>query len=157
MPRLAGILLCFSIVVVNLAAGSLPDKPAGYVTDVARVLSKSEVAEIASRCAELDRKHKAQIAVVIVNSLDSELIEAAALRLFRKWGIGRRGINDGILILLAIGDRQSRIEVGLGLESTVTNDVCSSILSNIQPDLVKKQYRIAILRALNYLSETTGP
>jgi|GEM_PF-3063620 len=115
----------------------LPDKPADYVTDAAGVLSATERSVLSQRCAQIDRNHLGQIAIVTITSLAGESIDTVSLSLARKWGVGRKGVNDGILIMLAIGDHRSRIEVGSGLETRVTNDISSAILTAMRPDLAR--------------------
>jgi uncharacterized protein len=87
-----------------------------------------------------------------VASLKGEPIEKAALDLFKKWGIGRKGIDDGLLLLLSIEDRKSRITVGYGLEKTITDSVAASILEAMRPDLSARRYAVAN-RALDSLDK----
>src|SRR5262249_19555433 len=106
---LCGVLVCHGEPVSQL-------KPTGYVNDFAHVLSADTIAKIESLGGQIDQKTHAQIALVTVNSLDGEDIESYAVDLFKKWGIGDKASNRGILILYAIKDRRARIEVGYGLE-----------------------------------------
>ena len=91
-------------------------QPTGYVNDFAHVLDQSTVAQITDICRQIDEKAHAQIAIVTINSLDSSDIESHAVDLFKKWGIGAKSTNRGVLILYAIKDHRARIEVGYGLE-----------------------------------------
>jgi uncharacterized protein len=105
-----------------------PQKPSGYVTDAASVISRDEVRLLDARCASIDQRRMAQVAIVTINSLQGEPIDKVAHTLFRKWGIGRKDVNDGLLLILAIKDRQSRITVGYGLEKVIPDNVAASIL-----------------------------
>ena len=69
-----------------------------------------------------------ELAVVTVADLGGEEIEPAAVDLFRAWGIGRKGKDDGVLILLAWRERRVRIEVGYGLEGILPDGLCGSII-----------------------------
>jgi uncharacterized protein len=90
--------------------------PSDYVNDFARVLDQATIAQLDGLCQQIDQKAHAQIAVVTVNSLDGSDIESYAVDLYKKWGIGSKSTNRGVLILLAVQDHRYRIEVGYGLE-----------------------------------------
>ncbi|MCL2145083.1 MAG: TPM domain-containing protein [Endomicrobia bacterium] len=102
---------------------NIPSKPYNsiYVQDYAGVLSADISDKINTDSEWLEKNSKAQIAVVTVNSLDGALIEDFSLEILREWGIGDRELNNGVLILVAVGDRESRIEVGYGLEGALTD------------------------------------
>lgn len=141
------------LVTVSLASTSaqLPQKPTGYVTDAASVISRDEVRLLDARCASIDQRRIAQVAIVTIDSLQGEPIDKAAHALFRKWGIGRKDVNDGLLLILAIKDRQSRITVGYGLEKVIPDNVVASILKNMRPDLRIGHYASALNLALDLL------
>jgi len=90
--------------------------PTDYVNDFAHVLDQGTVAQLDDICQQIDRKAHAQIAVVTVNSLDGSNVDSYAVDLYKKWGIGSKTTDHGVLILLAVQDRKYRIEVGYGLE-----------------------------------------
>jgi uncharacterized protein len=110
------ILLLFILAGVSRAEPVSQLQPTGYVNDFAHVLNQSTISEIDDICRQIDEKAHAQIALVTVNSLDGSDIESYAVNLFKKWGIGDKASNRGVLILYAIQDRRARIEVGYGLE-----------------------------------------
>ncbi len=91
-------------------------KPTGYVNDFAHVLDQNTIAQLDNICQQIDEKAHAQIAVVTIKSLDGSDIESYAVDLFKKWGIGSKGTDRGVLILLATQDHRYRTEVGYGLE-----------------------------------------
>ena len=92
-----------------------------YVNDSAGVLDNSLKNYIISTNKSLYSQTGAQIVVVTVNSLDGDAIEDYANKLFRQYEIGDSKKNNGVLILLSIQDRKCRIEVGYGLEGTLTD------------------------------------
>src|SRR5271167_2100778 len=112
-PTLLVTLLCAS---AALAEKIEQLKPQGYVNDFAGVLSEAVREQIAAVCKEVDKKAHAQIAVVTVRSLDDVAVEDFANKLYERWGVGYKGENRGVLILLAVNDRKYRVEVGYGLE-----------------------------------------
>src|SRR4051794_16516170 len=87
-------------------------KPEGYVSDFARVIDAQSRAQLEAYSASVQKATGAQLALVTIPSLQGEPIEAVANELARAWGIGQKGQNDGILLLLAVQDRRSRLEVG---------------------------------------------
>jgi uncharacterized protein len=91
-------------------------RPAGYVNDFAQVVDPDTVAQLNNICEQIDQKAHTQLAVVTVNSLEGVDIESYAVELYKKWGIGYKGTDRGVLILLAVRERRYRIEVGYGLE-----------------------------------------
>lgn len=113
------------------AAPQIPPKPTAaagiYVQDYAQVLSSEDKRRLLSIGQELDDKTTAQLAVVTVNTLDGQPIEDYALAILREWGIGSKEKNNGALIVVAVQDRRSRIEVGYGLEGLLTDGLTGRI------------------------------
>jgi len=100
------------------AQPKIPPVPSSsiYVQDHAGVLSGETEAAINSLGARLTAATKAQVVVLTVKSLEGAAPEEYALAVLRGWGIGDKTLNNGVLMLIAVNDRQSRIEVGYGLE-----------------------------------------
>lgn len=113
------------------AAPQIPPKPTAaagiYVQDYAQVLSAEDKSRLLSIGQELDNKTTAQLAVVTVKTLDGQPIEDYALAILREWGIGSKEKNNGALIVVAVQDRRSRIEVGYGLEGLLTDGLTGRI------------------------------
>lgn len=125
------VLLAQIFCAAGLEAAEIPPKPqAGtniYVQDYADVISPKSEQIIYSLGRELDAKTTAQVAVLTVPTLDGEPIESYALNVLRSWGIGSREKNNGVLIVVATKDRQSRIEVGYGLEGALPDGLTGRI------------------------------
>jgi uncharacterized protein len=102
----------------------------GRVTDEAGLLSASDKTEIESELAAIEQTSTDQIAVVTVNSLQGYSIEDYGIGLARKWGIGQKGKDNGILLIIAPNDRKVRIEVGRRLEPLMTDTMSSLIIQN---------------------------
>jgi len=113
------------------AAGVLPRNfpaPTGYVNDFAGVLSPDARTRLDRICSQLDRSQAAaQIAVVTIHTLDGADVADYAKELFNKWGIGHKGSNRGVLVLLAVNDRKYRITVGYGLENILADAKAAEI------------------------------
>lgn len=106
---------------VAWAEPQIPPAPTSsiYVQDYAGVLSGDTKSKINSLGTQMAAKTKAQLVVVTVKTLEGNPIDEYALGILRKWGIGDKQLNNGVLMLIAVNDRQSRIEVGYGLEGAL--------------------------------------
>ena len=143
-----------------LSLGGLPglaqfptQKPAGYVNDIARVLSPAARQQLEDLCKELDEKTKAQLAIVTVQSLEGRPLEEFTVDLATKWGIGPKGSDRGIMLFLAIQDRRSRIEVGYGLEPIIPDGRAGSILRAMTPYLRNGDYNGAMQLAASTIAQ----
>lgn len=115
------VLFCLFLPGICMAA-KLPDPNRDlYVLDQAGVMSEETRAMIVNSSEELARLTKAQIAVVTLKSLDGQVLEEVSLGILRKWQLGDKKLNNGVLILLVTDDHLSRIEVGYGLEGALTD------------------------------------
>jgi len=103
-------------------------RPQGWVNDFAGVIPQSYRAKITSLAEELRTKTTAEVAVVTVPSLEGESVEMYANKLFRAWGIGDREKDNGVLILLAVKDRRTRIETGYGVEGILPDGLVGEIM-----------------------------
>lgn len=103
----------------------------GRVVDSASMLSQSEKQELEGLFAAFEAKSSDQIVVATLPTLAGENLEDYANRLFRHWQLGQAGENNGVLFLIARDDRKLRIEVGYGLEGTLTDALSKIIISQI--------------------------
>lgn len=102
--------------------------PKGRVSDFAGQFSAAELTALENFLQEVERKTTAEIAVVTVKNLDGGDIDDYATRLFERWGIGKKGKDNGALLIAAIEDRKVRIEVGYGLEGVIPDARAGRIL-----------------------------
>lgn len=125
---LAFAVLAFAVGFAALAANF----PAltGRVVDQANLLPADQRAAIEARLADLESKSGIQLVVATVASLDGQEIEPYANELFRAWKLGERTKNNGVLLLVAPKERRVRIEVGYGLEGTLTDALSQVIITN---------------------------
>lgn len=103
----------------------------GRVVDLAGVLQPAEQAALASRLAAFEQAKGSQIAVLIVPTTQPESIEQFGIRVVDQWKLGRQGVDDGLLILLAMEDRSMRIEVGYGLEGVIPDAIAKRVIAEI--------------------------
>jgi uncharacterized protein len=129
-------------------------KPEGYVSDFARVIDPRSRAALEQYCARVEQVTGAQMALVTLRTLEGEPIEDVANTIFRAWGVGQKGKNEGIMLLLAVGDRRSRLEVGYGLEPILPDGFDGSILREMRPALRQGQYGEAMMSAAQTIGST---
>lgn len=98
------------------------------VMDEAHLLSPGQVVRLRQQLAALERSRKVQFVVSILETLDGEPIEDRALRMGEAYRLGRKGIDDGLLLVVARQERQVRFEVGYGLESELSDVVASRLI-----------------------------
>jgi uncharacterized protein len=122
-------------------------KPTGYVNDFAHVIDPAGKQRLESYAANLEQKTGVQMAIVTVPTLDNEPIDDVANRLYREWGIGKKGKDEGLLILIATQDHKDRTEVGYGLEPVIPDGYAGSVLRGIRPILRQGNYGGALLAA----------
>jgi uncharacterized protein len=143
------LVVCFGWLLLTFGAhaqNGLPkSKPAGYVNDFAGVLSPAARNLLTALCTEVDQKAKAQIAVVTVKSLEGRPIEDYSIALATQWGVGPKQSASGVLILLAVDDRQDRVEVGYGLEPILPDGKVGGFLREAVPYLRDGNYDAAML------------
>ncbi len=118
------------------ALGLARDVPplTGPVVDEAGVLSGAEVRRLdslARAARDLDGRRGVQLQYLLVQGLDGEPIEEFAIRVAEAWKLGDSARGDGVLLVVAVGDRKARIEVGNGVEGKLTDAQSSRIIRNV--------------------------
>lgn len=154
---LTGILCSLWIVLPGLYAQNLP-QPQGFINDFAGVIERADVEKLETLAAALQQKTGAELGVAVVRSFTPYgTIEDYALDLFNAWGIGKKGKDEGVLLVLAVEERKVKIEVGYGLEGAIPDSAAGRILdaavlpefrnNNFSQGLVKGAQALAALIA----------
>jgi uncharacterized protein len=142
--------------VAQSLASDLP-KPVDYVSDFAHVLSRRTVDEVDGICSDLDHsKADTQVAIVTIKSLKGADVGEYATTLANAWGVGKKGSNRGVLILLAVNDHKWRIAVGHGLEQILTNSQAEEIEEKMAPLLSAKNFDGAVTIALREVAQAVS-
>lgn len=102
----------------------------GRVVDEAALLTPVQKQELTQKLAEIETETGSQLVVVTLKSLRGRSIEEIGVALGRGWGIGRKGVDDGVLLIVAPAERKVRIEVGYGLEGALTDALSALIIHN---------------------------
>lgn len=130
MRMLRGVLLCLALAGTAHAAANFPALT-GRVVDGAQLLSPAMEQQLTAQSEALEARTGDQFVVVTVPSLNGQAIEEYGYKLGRHWGIGQKGKNNGVLLIVAPKEREVRIEVGYGLEGTLTDALSSGIIQTI--------------------------
>jgi uncharacterized protein len=141
----AALLLAWLCAATFLRAQQFP-QPRGYVNDFANVVQDDYEAKITAVCEEVKRKTGAEIAVVTMPTVGDYDYQDYANRLFKAWGIGQKGKDNGLLIFNAVAERKIWIEVGYGLEGAINDARAGDIYrQQIRPYLQQGEYGKGLL------------
>jgi uncharacterized protein len=143
--------------IISLGQKPLPELWGIHVHDEAKLLSQQTVDEIERKLKVYEDSTSNQIAILIVNSLEGEVLEEYTLRVAEKWKLGLKDKDNGVLLLIAVDDHKMRIEVGYGLEGVVTDAMASRIIRNeLAPNFRKDDYDTGVISAVNAIIAAIG-
>jgi len=102
----------------------------GRVNDYADILTSKERAELDATLAAYERETTHQIALLTVQTLNAETIEGFSFRVANAWKLGRKNLDNGVLVVVAPNDRRARIELGAGMSRFVSDSAAQQIMDN---------------------------
>jgi uncharacterized protein len=141
---------------IPAVALEVPDRPDGRITDRTGTLSPREVAVLDQKLEAFEKETTNQIAVLLIPSLQEEILEDFSIRLGEKWKIGQKGRNNGAILLIVKNERKIRIEVGYGLEGALPDALAGSIIRNeIGPRFKEGRFYTGIEAGLNAIIAAT--
>ncbi|WP_019218555.1 TPM domain-containing protein [Bartonella florencae] len=143
--------LCLVIALGNVSYAQSQFPPlTGYVNDVAHLLDNTIKQDLTKKLAELEEKTGDQIVIVTLPTLSGVDIETYSNSLFRRWGLGQKQINNGVLLVIAPNKREMRIEVGYGLEGVLTDALSTVIINTFAlPHFREGNYQKGIIEAIH--------
>jgi uncharacterized protein len=155
-----GLLACCVVVATLFAqsasAQTIPSKPTGYINDFTQTLSPETKQQLETELSGFQASTTNQIAVAIVQNLDGDYIENYAVKLFANWGIGTETKDNGVLLVIALDERELRIEVGYGLEGALPDSLAQKIIDNdIVPYLKTGDYNAAVISGVRAIQAAT--
>ena len=123
--------ILLTLLIWPLANALIPVPPLqGHVTDLTKTLSAEQTTALEQSLTAFEARKGTQIAVLLVPSTRPEAIEPFAMRVAEQWKIGRKKVDDGVILVIAKADRSLRIEVGYGLEGVLTDLKSQRIINN---------------------------
>ncbi len=132
MPKLMARVLLLALLWCGAAQAEVAVPPLKQrVTDLTGTLDAQQVQALEARLAQFEKEKGAQLAVLMVPATQPETIEEYGIRVAEAWKLGRKGVDDGAILLVAKGDRTLRIEVGYGLEGALPDVVAKRIIDQV--------------------------
>jgi uncharacterized protein len=126
------------------------------ITDQAGILNQSEVRDLDERLSQFEKETSTQIAVLIISSLDGADLADYTYRVAEENHLGKKGNDNGVLLLVAMEERDIRIEVGYGLEGALTDVMSGRIIRNeIAPKFRSGDYYKGLLSGITAIMEAT--
>src|SRR5438874_9121182 len=130
-----------ALLATTLRALDVPPPPNTYVTDKAGVLSESDAHALNEKLAAFEQRSGAQFIIYTFPTLDAEALEDFTIRCAEKWKVGNKKYDNGLILFVFVKERKIRIEVGYGLEPTVTDAFSSRVIrQDIAPHFQKGDY-----------------
>lgn len=149
---------CIAITLYT-ARGFAIEVPAleGRVNDHANIISPNARQRLTQQLAAYEQSTGHQLAILTVPTLGGDPIEDFGIRVVEAWKLGKKGTDDGILLLIASGDRKMRIEVGYGLEGTLPDAAAGRIIRDVMaPQFRRGDYDAGVVAAVNAIFAATG-
>ena len=140
LPRalLAAVLFCASLIAHGAEADVAIPPLKARVTDLTATLDGGQRAALEAKLAAFEQRKGSQIAVLLVPTIQPETVEQYGMRVAEQWKIGRKGVDDGVLLLIVKNDRKLRIEVGRGLEGALPDAIAKRIVAEDIAPLFKQ-------------------
>ena len=146
-------LLCCTLPLASLEVPPLT----APVTDTAGLLNAEQAGKLNDLLLDYQTETSNQFAVLIIPSLEGEVLESYSIRVAEAWALGQADRDNGLLLLIALAERRLRIEVGYGLEGVLTDAFCGRVIDNtIVPYFKNEQYFDGITAGLLELFRQTG-
>ena len=134
---------------INLKPTSLK-----YINDYDGIIDGDSADFMVSLGSEVENKTGAQMTAVVVKSLQGADITAYANQLFRQWGIGQKGKDNGLLILVSIDDKKWRVEVGRGLEGSITDIYSARVMDASAPLFAQQEYGKGLVKVFSTFADS---
>ncbi len=152
-------IICTMLLGMNVVDSALAiEVPAlsGPVVDLAGVVNRNENDELSRILKNYQQKHGPQIQILIIQDLEGDVIENFSIKVVDQWKLGDQKRQDGVLLILSINDRAVRIEVGRGLEGTLTDLATSRIIRQMTPYFKEGRYSQGIVSGLSSIMAVLG-
>ena len=152
--RMLGVLLCITVLLPWAAAALEVPALKGRVNDYGGMLPPEAESRIETLLKDLEEKDSTQVVVLTVPSLDGDSLEDFSMRVAERWKIGRKGLDNGAILVIARDDRKVRIEVGYGLEGRLTDLTAGRIVRDrIVPEFRAGRFDQGVLNGVVALTE----
>ncbi|MCD6460975.1 TPM domain-containing protein [bacterium] len=145
-------LIFLAILSFALNAYSYPvPKYTHYINDYANIIKPAQQQKLQSFMQSLDRQTGIEIAVLTMKTIEREPIDDFANETFNTWRVGKKGKDNGVLLVVVIDDKTARIEVGYGLEGVLPDGLCGEILDKMTVFFAKEEYSFGIYKGVTLI------
>ena len=149
-------ILIFSFFVIPAFSLDVP-KLETPIMDKADVINSSDEYALNQKLTNLSNETGIQVAVLTIPSLEGEALESYSMKVVEDWKLGQKGVDNGVLLLVSIGDRDLRIETGYGVEGDLTDTKCGLIIRNvITPFFKDGDYSQGIMQGVTAIVENVA-
>ena len=146
-------IFCSLYAAASFAEVVVPPTPDRYVVDLAGIVDDAIETKLNAYLQELEQKTTAQVVVLTIQSLEGAALEEFSLRTAEKWGLGQKGKDNGVLILISLQDREYRFETGYGIEGIIPDSLAGSIgREYLVPNFRKGDYSNGIFLAALFVA-----
>ena len=148
----SAILFLTYVLLVHVSLAPALDVPPlrGRVNDYAGVMSQEQTRSLETRLAQFEQETGHQVALLTIPTLDGEDIEGFSIRVAENWKIGKKGFDNGVILVVAVKDRRLRLEVGYGLEGVLPDAIAKRITSEyIVPRFRSQDYAGGIITGID--------
>lgn len=151
------IALCAAVISTAVSFARSVPSLSGPVVDAANLLSVEQEETLDAELRSIYENDGPQIAVLTIKSLEGEDLEDYSMKVCESWKLGAADRDDGVLVLVSLEERKIRIEVGYGLEGTLTDTKCGLIIRNIMaPEFQAGRYGDGIVKAVKTIENLAG-
>lgn len=154
---LAPIAYCLLLTFPSFGQKAVPELWGQRVHDEAHILQQASIDQLEKNLKAYEDSTSNQIAILIVQSLDGDVLENYSIKVVEKWKLGQKGKDNGVLLLIAVDDHKMRIEVGQGLEGVLTDAQCSRIIRNeIAPSFRRSEFDVGVAAGVDGIIKAIG-
>jgi uncharacterized protein len=141
MVNKAWLFVCFFFLSVQLLGQDIPAKPSGYVLDQVGLLQANEIQQLEQKLRGYADSTSTQFAIVLVATTGNSDPYDYAMEIGKTWGVGQKGKNNGVVILVSMNNRKIRIVTGRGIEDVLPDATCKRIITRIlKPSFKRGSY-----------------
>jgi len=149
---MGAILVAIALIVMAMGgsfcqAGSIHEEAPARLVDTTKTLTVEEKAKINDQLDALHNAGKAEMVVVMVPDLEGKTVEEFSMDIAERWKVGKKGEDNGLLLVIAKDEHKMRLEVGRGLEGNITDGMAGEIIDRMKPQLRNNDFAGAILSA----------
>lgn len=146
------------VLVLGLVGQTVPSRPnpPRLVNDYVGILDSNTVQKLENQLVDYNNKTSIQIAVVIIDKAEPD-VESVAPEIGQQWGVGQKGLDNGVVLLVAVSQHKMFIATGYGVEDLLSSSRCKQVCAHMKPDFKQGNYGLGIQKGVNEIIQRLGP